>query len=53
MTSLNDSLLEILECPACKGDLDASERGLGCRQCEVRYPAREGKLDTAGDATVP
>jgi uncharacterized protein len=40
-------LLEILVCPACKGDLALQARGdeheaLDCAACGLRYPIEEG-----------
>jgi hypothetical protein len=35
-------LMEILVCPACKGDLREEEPELVCTQCGLRYPVREG-----------
>jgi len=37
-------LLEILNCPACRGDLSplAGDRGLECASCGRVYPIRDG-----------
>ncbi len=46
--NLDKELLEILACPACKGDLkplaDAAgqEEGLACPKCAVVYPISRG-----------
>ena len=42
---LDDRLVEILVCPACKGDLDYITTGdemLVCRRCELGYPVKDG-----------
>jgi uncharacterized protein len=37
-------LLEILVCPKCRGALDyrEAEQTLVCRQCQLKYPVRDG-----------
>ena len=37
-------LLEILACPACKGDVEylAKNEKLKCTECKRKYPIREG-----------
>jgi uncharacterized protein YbaR (Trm112 family) len=41
---LDPSLLEILACPVCKGELtyDREKNILVCKKCEVFYEVREG-----------
>jgi uncharacterized protein YbaR (Trm112 family) len=41
--SIDPSLLEILACPKCKGDveLNAAEDGLTCHQCGLLYHIRD------------
>lgn len=41
--TLNRELLDILACPACKGELEVmgSEEGLKCKVCRVVYPIRD------------
>jgi len=41
--AISKELLEILACPKCKGDiyLNASEDGLICDQCRLRYEIRD------------
>jgi uncharacterized protein YbaR (Trm112 family) len=41
---LSTDLLDILVCPACKGELLAEEgaQRLCCLQCGLAYPVREG-----------
>jgi uncharacterized protein YbaR (Trm112 family) len=36
------SLLDILVCPACKGELRHNERSLACATCATDYPVRNG-----------
>ncbi len=40
--SLDPRLLEILCCPACKGELEAREADLKCRACGLAYPIEDG-----------
>jgi uncharacterized protein YbaR (Trm112 family) len=42
--AISKQLLEILVCPACKGDLEmlGDETGLRCIQCRRVYPIRNG-----------
>lgn len=41
---LSQELLDILACPACKGEITPLEGGhfLLCRRCRLRYPVRNG-----------
>lgn len=41
---LSQELLDILACPACKGEITPLEDGhfLLCRRCRLRYPVRNG-----------
>ena len=41
---IDTKLLEILACPACKGDLEYDMRNekLVCTDCGLRYPVKEG-----------
>ena len=41
---IDTKLLEILACPACKGDLEYDMRNekLVCTGCGLRYPVKEG-----------
>lgn len=42
--AIDDRLLEILVCPACRGGVDHKERRhlVICRECGLRYPVRDG-----------
>lgn len=40
--NLNDELMAILACPACKGTLEKDGEHLVCQACHVRYPVRDG-----------
>lgn len=44
MSLLDDTLAEILVCPACKGGLDPDEAAsiLWCTDCGLGYPVRDG-----------
>jgi len=35
-------LMDILVCPACKGDLRQEDPELVCTRCSLRYPVRDG-----------
>lgn len=41
---IDKELLDILACPACKGDIayDQENEKLICQKCNRRYPVREG-----------
>ncbi len=39
---IDKELLEILACPACKGDVELSGGKIRCRKCGKKYPVREG-----------
>ena len=41
---IDKELLEILACPACKGDIiyDQENEKLICQKCRRRYPIRDG-----------
>lgn len=43
-STLKQELLEILCCPACRGDLDYSktQSTLRCQQCGTIYPVKDG-----------
>ena len=43
IVAINQDLLEILACPACKAkvDLKPDESGLKCRECKRVYPIRD------------
>ena len=40
--TLDPRLLEILCCPACKGDLDLRIEDLRCKACGLVYPIEDG-----------
>jgi uncharacterized protein YbaR (Trm112 family) len=40
--SIDPSLLEILACPACHGEINEVEAGLQCSDCGRLYPIRDG-----------
>lgn len=39
---IDKELLEILACPACKGDVKRQENRIVCTQCGRKYPVRDG-----------
>ena len=53
--ALHPELLQILCCPACKGDLVVlgAEEGLGCTACRVVYPIRDEIPVMLVDEAVP
>jgi uncharacterized protein YbaR (Trm112 family) len=44
MQMIDTKLLEILACPACKGDVeyDVKNEKINCIDCRKSYPVREG-----------
>jgi uncharacterized protein YbaR (Trm112 family) len=44
ISMIDTKLLEILACPACKGDVeyDAKNEKLICVECRRKYPVRDG-----------
>lgn len=40
--NLDDELMAILACPACKGSLEKDGEQLVCQACRFRYPIRDG-----------
>ncbi len=41
---IDTKLIEILACPACKGDIeyDAKNEKLNCIECKKKYPIKDG-----------
>jgi uncharacterized protein YbaR (Trm112 family) len=39
---IDEELLEILACPACKGDITQVEDRIVCTQCGRKYPIKDG-----------
>lgn len=39
---INKELLDILACPACKGDVEEREGRVICKNCGKKYPIRDG-----------
>ena len=39
---IDKELLEILACPACKGDVELKDNKIVCKVCKKRYPVRDG-----------
>jgi uncharacterized protein YbaR (Trm112 family) len=39
---IDKDLLEILACPACKGDVTLSEGKIVCSKCGRKYPVKDG-----------
>jgi len=39
---VDKKLLEILACPACKGDIEPEGNKLVCKKCHRAYPIRDG-----------
>jgi len=39
---IDDGLIKILVCPACKGDIQLEGQKLICTKCGRRYPIRNG-----------
>ena len=39
---IDKDLLEILACPACKGDVEQRDEKIVCIQCGRKYPIKDG-----------
>jgi len=39
---IDKELLEILACPACKGDVELKDNKIVCKACKKKYPVRDG-----------
>ncbi|MFH1397450.1 MAG: Trm112 family protein [Candidatus Omnitrophota bacterium] len=39
---IDKELLDILACPACKGDVELKEEKIVCIKCAKRYPIKDG-----------
>jgi uncharacterized protein YbaR (Trm112 family) len=39
---IDKKLLDILACPACKGDVELREDKIICKRCGKKYPVRNG-----------
>ncbi len=39
---MNEELLDVLACPACKADVRLEEQKIVCTECGRRYPIRDG-----------
>lgn len=39
---IDKALLEILACPACKGDVALKENRIVCTACGKKYPVKDG-----------
>jgi uncharacterized protein YbaR (Trm112 family) len=39
---INKELLDILACPACKGDVELKEERIVCKKCGKKYPICNG-----------
>ncbi len=39
---IDKELLEILACPACKGDVELKDERIVCQKCGRKYPVKNG-----------
>ena len=39
---IDKELLEILACPACKGDVELKNDKIVCLKCGLKYPIKDG-----------
>lgn len=39
---IDDELLKILACPACKADVKLEKNEIVCTKCRLRYPVKDG-----------
>ena len=38
---IDKELLDILACPACKGDVELKDNKICCTQCKKKYPIKD------------
>jgi uncharacterized protein YbaR (Trm112 family) len=55
---ISEDLLEILACPACKGDIELityqdDQHGLKCAKCKCIYPIKDGIPVMLIDEAIP
>lgn len=55
---ISEDLLEILACPACKGDIELityqqDQHGLKCARCKCIYPIKDGIPVMLIDEAIP
>ena len=56
MPAVSKNLIELLVCPACRGDIDYKERRnlIICTECGRHYPVRDGiPIMLVEEATIP
>ena len=39
---IDKELLEVLACPACKGDVQLKDNKIVCMKCKRKYPIKDG-----------
>jgi hypothetical protein len=39
---IDKELLEVLACPACKGDVELKDNKISCKKCGKKYPIKDG-----------
>ena len=39
---IDKELLDILACPACKGDVELKDNKIVCKKCGRKYPVKDG-----------
>lgn len=39
---IDKELLDILACPACKGDVELKDGKITCKNCGKKYPIKDG-----------
>ena len=39
---IDKELIDILCCPACKGDLALIDKKIVCKKCKKKYPVKDG-----------
>jgi uncharacterized protein YbaR (Trm112 family) len=39
---IDQELLSLLACPACKGDVELKDNKIVCKECQRKYPIRDG-----------
>lgn len=41
-TKVDPKIVEILACPACRGEVELKDNKIVCRECGRKYPVKDG-----------
>ena len=39
---IDQELLKVLACPACRGEVECREESIVCTQCGLKFPVKDG-----------